>query len=450
MSNTIHPTALFRLTVLGPLASRGTLKHGEAKKIIRELAASNYTIPDSRRTHLSAETITRWYYNWKRGGIEALNPKPRLDKGSTQLHKTIQEAIRSLKQDNPARSLNTLIGMIERQGLVCKGTLPRASIHRFLQQQKLSKRILPDCNTIERRSFVAAHAGDIWQGDVLHGPSIQTPLGMRKVYLVSLIDDASRLIVNSAFCLGETAVDIEGVLRDAILKRGLPHKLVVDNGPAYRAGSLQMICAHLDIRLIYCRPYEPEAKGKLERFHRTFREQFLNELDLDKISGLGDLNARLWAWLEQAYHTRVHGGLENQSPIERWREDLLRIRPITEQIAHKIDDIFCHRTKRKVKKDGTISHHGKIFEVDYSQAGESVLFVFDPHTEKPVRIESMTGEDLGPATLLDLKANITRKRQRPHAASAAPIKQNQYAVELTHEEYVKSIALSTQLMCEDN
>ena len=94
------------------------------------------------------------------------------------------------------------------------------------------------------------------------------------------MDDASRLIAHSAFCLGETALDIEGVLKQAILKRGLPKKLVVDNGACYRSRTLQEICARLEIRLIYCRPYAPEGKGKLEKWHGRFRSCFLNELDL--------------------------------------------------------------------------------------------------------------------------------------------------------------------------
>jgi len=164
MTKPLHPLALFRLMVLGPLASRGELKRGEVKMIIRELSAKRYIIPDSNRTHLSEETIARWYYEWRRSGIEALNPKPRVDRGTTQLSQDVQKRIIGLKQDNPARSINTIIDMIEREGLVSKNKLARATMHRFLQQQKLSKRILPNQNTIERRSFVAAHAGDIWQG----------------------------------------------------------------------------------------------------------------------------------------------------------------------------------------------------------------------------------------------------------------------------------------------
>lgn len=442
MSKSLHPIALFRLMVLGPLASRGELKRGEVKAVIRELASKTHNIPDSRRVHLSEQTILRWYYGWKRGGIEALNPTSRSDKGKTQLSEALQAAILQLKQDNPARSINTMIDMLQRQGIVAKKQLARASVHRFLQQHKLSKRVIADTHTIERRSFVAQCAGDIWHGDVLHGPSIQTPNGMKKTYLVSLLDDASRLIAHSAFCLGETALDIEGVLKQAVLKRGLPKKIIIDNGPAYRSGSLQAICAYLDIRLVYCPAYEPQGKGKLEKFHSTFRAQFLNEINLNKIASLDDINARLWAWLEQVYHQREHHGLNNQTPIDRWRQDLIHVRPLTAFMASKIDDIFCHRFERRVRKDGTVSWNGMRFEVSYTLSGEKVTLVVDPHMNKVVRIESAFGDDLGPATPLDLRQNLHRRRQRPHNAPEKAIKQGENAVDLAHREYSQLFSIS--------
>src|SRR3546814_5509931 len=98
------------------------------------------------------------------------------------------------------------------------------------------------------------------------------------------MDDASRLITHSAFCLGETALDIEGVLKQALLKRGACRKLVVDNGAAYRAQTLQGICVRLGVQLIYCRPYAPEGKGKLERWHRRSEEHTSELQSLMRIS----------------------------------------------------------------------------------------------------------------------------------------------------------------------
>lgn len=443
MSKPLHPMALFRLMVLGPLASRSGFKRGEVAILVRELAARTYDIPDSRRTHLSEDTIMRWYDLWKRGSIYALNPNTRIDKGTTQRPLNIQVALLALKKDNESRSINTLIDLIEGQGLVSKNTLSRATVHRFLQKENASKRILGDANTIERRSFVAERAGDLWQGDVLHGPTIQTPNGLQKTFLVSLLDDASRLIVHSAFCFGETALDIEGVLKQALLKRGLPYKLLVDNGPAYRSLSLQGICARLDIRLIYCRPYEPEGKGKLERFHRTFREQFLNEIDMKKISSIDDLNARLWAWLEQIYHVRSHGGLEDEmTPIQRWREDLPHVRPLT--VAHNIDEIFYHRYTRKVKKDGTVGWDGRFFEVNHQYVGEQVLLVVNPHTKIALRIQSAQGENLGGVVLQDLNANLHRKRKRASNTTTESPKQGDNAVESAYRGYTADYELASE------
>jgi putative transposase len=438
MSDPIHPLALFRLSVLGPLASRDKLERGELKSIIKNLADKTYNIPGSKRTQLQPQTIERWYYIWKCNGIEALAPKIRSDKNQTQLAEPIQETLLKFKKENPSRSINTLIHLLEKQGVVVKGRLARSTVHRFLKTMKISKRTVADAVTIERRSFLAEHAGDIWYGDVMHGPSISTPKGMRKVYLVSLMDDSSRLIAHSAFCFGETALDIEGVFKQAILKRGVPKKLIIDNGAAYRSYSLQGICARLKIRLIYCRPYEPESKGKLERYHRTFRELFLNEIDIQSIQNIEDLNVRLWVWVEQVYHQRPHQGLSNQTPLVIWQKDLVHIQQ-PESIARNLDHIFYHRLSRYVRKDGTIPWENKLFEVPYELSGQEVMLVFDPHAKKALWVESKDGKNLGSVTPLDAKANLHRRRQRPAVASILMHDVN--AVELAYEQYCKSIGI---------
>ncbi len=412
--------ALFRLTVLGELASRDHLARGEIRAVLHAAASKTYRIPYSCHCRLSPKTIERWYYDWLKGGVDALAPKKRFDLGLSHIKPSIQEVILALKKENPRRSLNTIQCLLEKQGLVSKNEVSRAALHRFLQRHSLSKRTSANATTIERRSFEAAHAGDIWQGDVLHGPSIPTPDGKRKVYLVSLLDDASRLLTHSAFCFGETALDIEGVLKQSLLKRGIPRKLIIDNGPAYRAETLQYICAQLDIRLVYCPAYEPQGKGKLERWHRTFRDQFLSELLIDQINDIDDLNARLWAWVEQVYHQTPHSSLlNNQSPIECWRAGLIHVRPLG-SCAKDIDDYFYHRVKRKVRKDSTVSWEGRLFEVPYELAGQSLNLVVDPHNNTALTVESLDGKCLGAVHLLDKVKNLYRKRQRPRANNATP------------------------------
>jgi transposase InsO family protein len=431
--------ALFRLSVLGPLVSRDRLQRGELQHIIRELARQEYAIPGSRRRYLGEKTIQAWYYAWRKHGIAGLTPKLRVDRGVSKLPVNVQEALVAAKRANPRRSIRQLKQLLESAGVVGRGTLSRSAIHRLLQQQELSRIKGSASEPEEHRRFVAEFANAIWYGDVMHGPTVTVQGRRCKVYLVTLLDDASRLIAHSAFCPGETALDIEAVLKQAVLKRGLPRKLVVDNGPAYRAATLQGICARLDIRLIYCRPYAPEGKGKLERWHRTFRDQFLSELDASRITDLDDLNARLWAWIEQVYHHRPHGGLDDKTPLARYQQDLPNIRLLGQKAA-QLDAIFYHRVKRKVRKDGTVSYQGKDFEVPYELSGKTVQLVVDPHVEVVIGVEDTDGNALGSATALDALANAHRRRRKPNPEGSASVVQplpisGPNLVELTYQQY---------------
>lgn len=411
MTKPLHPIALFRLMVLGPLTIRAHFETGERSKLIKELADQSYEIPGTNRTRLSEQTIYRWYYLWKRGGVEALAPKARLDKGRSNIPKDIQEKLIQAKKERSARSINTLITLLQTQGAISPHQLSRSSVHRLLVRHNLSKRTLGDSHSIERRAFEATHVGDIWYGDVLHGPMISTPEGRRKVYLISLMDDASRLLCHSAFYFAETAVFVEQTLKEALLKRGLPKMLVVDNGAAYRAQTLQTICARLGIRLVYCRPYEPEGKGKLERWHRTFRADFLAELTPDNITGLGDLNQRLWLWIETTYHQRSHSALKDEmTPLSRWQSELMQVRQFEEM--SKLDEYFYHRVKRKVRRDTTVSWGGRYFEIDFPWVGQDIYLVVDPHTCEVKWAESLDYERICSVVECDKLANRHRERQR--------------------------------------
>jgi transposase InsO family protein len=435
--NQIDPIALFRLSVLGPLVSREKLDRGELQQTLRALAERDYAIPGTRRRHLGEKTIQAWYYAWRKQGIDGLTPKPRIDRGQSKLAPATQAAILAAKRDNPRRSIRQIQQLLEAAGSVAHGSLARSTIHRLLQQHGLSRingsASLPE----EKRSFVAATAGAIWYGDVMHGPRV--PIGGRlaKVYLVTLFDDASRLVAHSAFCTGETALDIEGVLKQALLKRGVPIRLIVDNGAAYRAQTLQGVCARLGIHLIHCRPYAPEGKGKLERWHRTCRDQFLSELDERLITSLDDLNARLWAWLEQVYHCSPHAGLDGLTPLARYQQDLPTIRTLGPRAA-KLDALFLHRVSRSVRKDGTVSYLGARFEVPFELSGKTVRLVVDPHAQVVVGVENERGESIGQATPLDALANLDRRRRQPDPAMSAlaeGLKDGPNLIELAYRHY---------------
>lgn len=406
--------ALFKLSVLGPLISRPSLARGELQASLRELAQKEYAIPGSRRRYLAEKTLQAWFYQYRRDGLEGLAPRKRCDHGRSKLTAAVQEALIAAKRENPRRSLLTLQQWLEHSGQVPRGTVSRSEIHRLLQLHGLSRPPAAGSVPQERRSFTAAHANDIWYGDVLHGPKALARRRQRKTYLVTLFDDASRLVPHSAFCLAESALDIEGVLKQAVLKRGICRKLIVDNGAAYRCVTLQTICARLGIQLIHCRPYMPEGKGKLERWHRTLRAQFLSEIALEGLLPIEDLNARLWAWIEQVYHHAPHSGLAGLTPLARYQQDLAHVRPLGTRAA-QLDAIFQHRVQRYVRRDGTVSYRGRVFEVPYEFSGKTIWLTVDAHTEQVLGVEDDAGALIGAATPIDRIANAQRERRKPVA-----------------------------------
>jgi hypothetical protein len=213
--------------------------------------------------------------------------------------------------------------------------------------------------------------------------------------------------------LDEQAPSIGHVLKEAVMRRGLPKRLIVDNGAAYRSGALIGICARLGIQLIFSRPYEPQSKGKLERWHRTVRAQFINELKLNNINDLKDLNERLHAWLEDIYHQQKHGGLDGLSPLQRFREDIVQTRRLGD-LAKNIDEIFYHRIKRHINKTAALKYNGKQYEVAYQYASQSVYLVYDPYADAPKFIEDHDGQYLCDVTPLNKYNNLGRERQRPN------------------------------------
>lgn len=134
----------------------------------------------------------------------------------------------------------------------------------------------------------------------------------------------------------------------------------------------------------------------------------------------------------------------HQTPLERWREDLVHVRPLTHFIAENLDDVFCHSVKRTVRKDATVHWLGKCFEVHHHLVGNKVNLIINPHTQIVLRVESEFGDDCGPAHLIDRIKNNHRKRQRPKTEEKSLPSLHHSLVENIHKDYVNNNALSIQ------
>jgi len=430
--------ALWKLSVLGPLISV-RLEHGDRLALLTEAAERTHQRPDGRLVRLSARTLEAWLYLYRRGGLQALAPQPRADRGQSRaIDPQVADLLLRAKRERPRRSIRRLIRMLERAGVVRPGELSRSSVHRLLRSHGLSSR--PKRGPVaERRSFRLEHAGDLWMGDAMHGPVAIGPDGqLRKTYLISLIDCSTRFIVHSAFMLAEGAVEHESVLKQGLLKAGVPRTYYVDLGAAYIARSLKIICGEMAIHLLHTGAGDCEAKGAIERWHRTWREEVGDELP-EQALPLTDLNAIHWAWLGAEYHARRHATTE-RAPREHWLAELDHLRALPRGID--LDAVFLHRARRTVRKDGTVRWSGKYLEVRAELTGQKVELRFDPADPAALPRVYVEGRFACDTVLLDRHRNATRPRRRNLGAPDPTVKPTGLAPleQITREHYQRTQA----------
>ena len=397
--------AVFRFGVIHDFVSGVYLDRGEQERLIREKCGRKWVIPYTSRTRLSRSTILRWIKGYKdsNGKLESLYPSSRSDRGvSRGMDEETGLALIHLRKELPKATVSMLIETMQKRRLVSPGvTLNLSTVYRFLHQHNLMN---PERGKpVDRRKFEVELPNDLWQSDSMHGPRVEVHGKRRKTYLLAFLDDHSRLVPHAQFYLSEGLNCYLDALKQALLRRGLPRKLYLDNGPAFRSKHLEHISASLGVALIHASPYKPQGKGKIERFFRTVRMQFLPGF---KGKTLEDLNEAFDLWLNDLYHQRKHSST-GQSPFERFTAymECLRAAP------RELQDYFRKHARRKVAKDRTITLNGKLYEAPVTLIGKQVLLLY--HENQPQQVEVLYNQQsYGYLILLDLHVNARVKRDK--------------------------------------
>ncbi|MCB9521446.1 MAG: DDE-type integrase/transposase/recombinase [Myxococcales bacterium] len=366
--------AQHRLGVIGTLVSRD-FDHGELRAELVTLAQRRWRPPgaDSTRTY-SIPTLERWYYAFLADGIDGLRPRGRSDRGRGRaLTAEQRKLLLEIRNDYPTVSSSTIIDVLVRRGYVEAGVLCPSTLNRFFAQHGAQRRARNASGVAgQRLRWNAAAPGAIWHGDVCHGLDVVGAHGKRTpVRVHALLDDASRYILALEVHEREREVDMLGMLARAIQRVGAPKKLYLDNGSTYRGEALATVCARLSVSLVHAAPYDPQARGKMERFWRTMREQCLDFVGEN--ATLHDVNVRLLAWLDERYHQTPHAGLIGATPRQAWFET----ERVTSVIPHeRLRDAFSVRDERRVRRDSTLDVDGVTYEVDVAiLAGKTVQLV---------------------------------------------------------------------------
>ena len=380
-------TGLFRYQLIQDVTDP-QLSARQRGALVRELAGREHDGPAGQKIRVSEQTIRRWVRHWRGGGFEALVPSPA--RVSARTPAEVLELAVALKKENPARTAAQVTRILRAQA----GWAPSdRTVQRHFERLELNRpaaAAAPAAAVFGR--FEAARPNELWTGDALHGPVIAG----RKTYLFAFIDDHSRAVMAARFGFSEDTVRLAAALRPALASRGVPRSAFVDNGSAFVDSWLLRACAVLGIRLIHSTPRRPQGKGKIERFFRTVRDQFLVEVTGEAataISGLAGLNRLLAAWTETVYHVTPHSET-GQPPLRRWQQGLPAPLPLPSPA--QLREAFLWSAHRTVTKTATVSLHGNTYQVDQLLAGRKVELVFDP---------------------FDLTAIEVRHRGQPHGAA---------------------------------
>ena len=362
--------ALFRYALVRE-ASDDKLSSRERGRIVRSLAEVTHQGPDGNLVTVSRVTIDRWIRAYRAGGFAALAPSPRRVEPRTPAG--LLALACELRREDPARTAAHIAQMIR----VSHDWSPHPrTLQRHFAALGLSRAALSASNVAFGR-FEATHPNELWVGDALHGPVI----GGKKAILFCFLDDHSRLVTGHRWTYAEDTLSAESALRRGILSRGLPGTAYLDNGSSFVSKQLLRALAVLGVRLVHSRPGRPQGRGKIERFFRTVRDQFLVEAAHSEIPTLEVLEARFVAWVERVYHVRVHSET-NETPLERFS---VLGAPVIPPMA-LVREAFLFAETRTVTKLATVSLFANHYEVDQALIGRRVELVFDPFDLGSIRV----------------------------------------------------------------
>jgi len=408
--------ALFRASVVGGLVHR-ELDHGELRGELVALSTERYRPPGGDRTkHYSIPTLERWLYAYRAGGLEALKPKPRGDRGRCRhLTDEQRQLLREIRREYPHASSAIIVRTLEIDGRLDKGAVSETTVRRFFRQEGLDRLALRDgASPRVRLRWQAERPNALWHSDVCHGPSLLIGDKKRPLRIHAILDDASRYVVALEAHHTEREEDMLGMLVRAIRKQGRPDAWYLDNGSTYRGDILRTACGRMGITLLHARPYDPQARGKMERLWRTLRQGCLDFLG--QLSSLHDVNVRLWAWLDQHYHRAPHAALMGRAPEPVYMN--------AERGPDSFDEeglraALTVRVRRRVRRDSTVPLDGEDWELDQSFLAGQLVTVARCLVEpgEPPWVEH-DGKRL-PLHTLDPVRNAHRKRQ-PNRAVAGP------------------------------
>lgn len=455
--NTRNAVALKRFSLISPVLNGQVTNNRE---YYAEVTEGSIDMPYYGVKKYAPKTVETWYTDYMRGGLDALKPRPRGDRGgSRKISEEIGEKIIEKKKIHPKAPNTIIYELLIKDGILDPTKISISSLYRYLKSQPLNSAPIAS-EEKEMKRFSHEYVNQLTQTDLLYGPYVRDGKKRKQTYLFAYLDDASRLITHAQFYFSQNFESLRLSFKEAVLKRGIPTLIYTDNAKIYRSQQFELLLASLGCSLIHSQVYVPNGRGKIERFFLTVRKRFLSLLDTDKIKGIDDLNNKFWQWLDADYNKKKHSALEGLSPLDFFMLQVDRIKLCTDTKA--LDEKFLLRAKRKVAHDGTISIDKALFETKMKFAIMHVQVRYEPSmlltSSSPVLIY-VDDKKVGVAKRVNFHDNAHMKRRgRPTSSSTKAVDSNSSSIDdaknTTYDNLLAGLPLEqtisfTQMMNEE-
>jgi hypothetical protein len=396
--------------------------HGEARGLIlRRVSRVPVRWPSGITKRISLATLYRWVRSFLGGGLAALQPKRRSDRGRVRCplpEDVVQEAVRLLSKD-PGMPLSFLSGVLEARFAERKLRIVRSTLQRRLSAHPGYRRIQRARRRSRRRTrFVARAPHEIWQTDAKGPLRLCLVSGIEIVFhVLSILDDATRAvlaaIVASRPDLGAAVL----AFRRAAVRWGLPERLYADRASIFDSRAFRCGLAQMGAYRIPTRPRNAEAHGKIEAYHRTLTLWFAKRLPHQRVVDLRHLQLLLDGVIHSLYQPHRHRGLKS-SP-----EQALAGRVSSRSIPPtRLFEAFQQEKRLKAHpKTGEVEIQGRLYLVPDELRGQTLTFLLDPAAEAlPQLVHPESGEPL-PLRIAEIRPCDVREPSPPAPWGEGPL-----------------------------
>lgn len=399
--------ALMRYSAIAPLITGLSDDYKSLTAFFNNASVKGVIHPDGTIKHYAPGTIEKWYRNYKEGGFNALIPTGRADQGKPRkLDNDLQEQIKYLKTNYPRMSASAIYRQLRNNGSIKNGEVSESTVNRYINLIAVQ---MKTTTNQDMRRYERAHINEVWCGDSSVGPYLKTSDGKKhKVYIIALIDDASRFIAGIDVFFNDNFVNLMSVMKSAVAKYGRPGMFNFDNGSSFKNKQMELLAARIGSVIHYDQPYTPTQKAKIERWFRTMKDQWLSSLDIRDFHSLDELRGNLLAYV-QNYNQTVHSSLKGLSPQDRFFSEPDRIRRLSDD---EIENSFLLELERRVSSDSVIVIDQVEYEVDYRFAKQRIKLRYSPDMKNIFIVEADGA--LTPIRLLNKTENAYIKREKIH------------------------------------